>query len=147
MIRRNPIKRSPLKRGLVAVSRKRAKPRRGPMRDPGYLVWLRERACVACITAPARLGFLPALTKHVLEHTVLTDGSRAFVCDPAHGPVNGRGSKGSDHGAIPLCRHHHDEQHRVGWPAFEARYGFSREKEAATHYAAYLLVRDAGGKA
>ena len=68
-----------------------------------------------------------------------------MTIDPAHGPVNGRSSKGPDNEAIPLCSHHHEEQHRVGWPAFEAKYGFSREKEAAAHYAAYLLVREADG--
>ena len=126
MIRRTPLKRSPLKRS-PAVNRKRAKPRRvSALRDRQYLDWLKDRWCVACIAgrdhAPSRAG--------------------GFVCDPAHGPVNGRGSKGPDNEAIPLCRHHHDEQHRVGWSAFEERYGFSREKEAATHYAAYLLVRE-----
>lgn len=64
------------------------------------------------------------------------------VIDPAHGPVNGRGSKGPDNEAISLCRQHHAEQHQIGWPEFETTYGFSREKEAASHYASWLLLKD-----
>ena len=72
---------------------------------------------------------------------VIRIGAPSFqISDPAHGPVNGRGSKGPDNEAIPLCRYHHEEQHRLGWPAFESKYGFSREKEAAAHYAAFLLT-------
>lgn len=50
-------------------------------------------------------------------------------------------SKGADSGAIPLGRGHHDEQHAIGWDAFEAKYGFSRETEAKVHYRAYELAR------
>ena len=64
------------------------------------------------------------------------------ACDPAHGPVNGKGSKGPDNEALPLCRVHHAEQHRVGWPAFEARYGFSREGEAAVWWLAWKIYRE-----
>jgi len=35
--RRKPIARSPLKRSTKPIPRRRAKPRRGPLRDPGYL--------------------------------------------------------------------------------------------------------------
>jgi hypothetical protein len=121
MIRqRQPIKRSPLPARTSGPPRKRAKPRRvSVLRDRGYLNWLRyEARCVVC-------------------------KNWCFCCDscePAHGPVNGRGSKGPDNEAIPLCRYHHEEQHRLGWPAFESKYGFSREKEAAAHYAAFLLT-------
>ena len=119
MTRRTTLPRSsqaPLRR--KRPNARRAKPRRGPMRDPGYLAWLRERHCIACITPEPR----------------------GPISDPAHGPANGRGSKGPDNEAVPLCRHHHIEQHRVGWAAFEAKYGFSRDKEAATHYAAFVFV-------
>ena len=144
MIRRTPLKRSPLKRSLVAVNRKRSRPRRGPMRDPAYLCWLRENGkCLACIY----VGSFRTGGDWTQEEKMEAARNYANLpCDPAHGPVNGRGSKRpGPPGAIPLCRSHHDEQHRVGWPAFEARYGFSREKEAAARYAAYLLVREADG--
>ncbi len=61
----------------------------------------------------------------------------SMVIDPAHGPVNGFGSKGGDDGAISLCRTHHREQHAIGWPAFEAKYGIDRAAVAAEHYARF----------
>ncbi len=59
------------------------------------------------------------------------------VTDPAHGPVNGMGSKGPDSGAISLCRTHHREQHAIGWPAFERKYEIDRSVIAAARYAEF----------
>ena len=109
------MKRSPVRR------RRPGAPRRGPsdvaaneFRNPQYLKWLREECtCHVC---------------HDVE------------CDPAHGPVNGTSSKGPDAGAIPLCRYHHREQHKIRWPEFEKRYQFSREREAAVYWTAYRIV-------
>ena len=130
MIRRTgPISR------LTPPKKRRSKPRRaGVDRDPGYLAWLRERSCVACkLTGCTGRAHNP--------------GNWASVTiDPAHGPVNGMRSKGPDSGAIPLCRHHHEEQHQIGWPAFQQKYSFSLEKEAAAHFALYLIVRDSDGQ-
>lgn len=67
---------------------------------------------------------------------------RRKPCDPMHGPVNGTSQKGPDDRAIPGCRSHHEEQHAIGWPAFEAKYGFSREAEAKVWYTAWTLVRE-----
>ncbi len=118
--RRKSIKRSTKR----IPARRPGKPRRGPAgippdqwRNEKYLQFLRDHGvCVVCHWKYAK-------------------------CDPAHGPVNGRGSKGPDAGAIPLCRMHHDEQHEPGgWPAFQAKYGFDREKQAAVWWAAFKLV-------
>lgn len=112
--------RKPIKRNVRPKAKRTGKPRRvSVLRCRPYLDWLQERRCVACILKPR--GF----------------AERAFV-DPAHGPVNGRSSKGADNEAIPLCRHHHDEQHRIGWPAFASKYGIDRAQIAAEHYARYL---------
>ena len=127
MIRRTPLARSqkPLKR--TPVKKRRTGPaRRGPMRDKGYLAWLRtDTCCVAC-----------RLTR---------GGAERYSCqsppDAAHGPVNGASQKGPDNGAIGLGAPHHREQHRIGWPAFEAKYRFSREGEARKLYAAYLAQK------
>jgi len=114
-------RKTPLKSGGPIARRtklkaKRTAPRRvAVLRDRQFLDWLITERCVACLN--------PEPDQE---------------CDPAHGPSNGTGSKGPDNGAIPLCRHHHAEQHQIGWPLFEAKYGFSREKEAAAHYAAYI---------
>lgn len=63
-------------------------------------------------------------------------------CDPMHGPPNGKSQKGPDSGCIPGCREHHDEQTAIGWPAFEKKYGFSREKEAAVWWTAFLVWKE-----
>jgi hypothetical protein len=115
------------------LTRKRAKPRRvSVLRDRGYLDWISaECTCVVCWL------LLPTVKRH-------TQVERMFerIIDPAHGPVNGRGSKGADNEAIPLCRTHHDEQHQIGWSAFDAKYGIDRAHEARTHYAAYLIWKE-----
>lgn len=81
-------------------------------RSPGFLTFLRaEGRCVVCGRGN---------------------------CDPAHGPNAGMSAKGPDSGCIPLDRSCHLEQHRIGWPAFEAVYQFIREAEAAKWWAAYL---------
>lgn len=134
-MKRTPLKRkTPLSRS-TPVRRKRVTPRRVSVaRDPDYLAWLRERKCGVC-------RFL---------HFIYRDrkcASGAGPIEAAHGPVNGRGSKGSDHEAIPLCSEHHREQHRIGWPAFEEKYRFSRAKEAAALHALYLIDRENRGVA
>lgn len=81
-------------------------------RNPAYRAYLRENGyCAACMKIAAMIAF----------------GRRI---DPAHGPVNGMRQKGPDCECIPLCRHHHQEQHRIGWAAFEVKYGFSRAAQA-----------------
>ena len=121
MIRRTPLKRGPAPVRRTAVRKKRATSRRvSVLRDPEYLAFLRERSCVACC--------------------ILT--RLATRIDAAHGPVNGRGSKGPDDQAIPLCRRHHQLQHAMGWPRFEKEYGFSREQAAAAHWTAFQLTKD-----
>jgi|HubBroStandDraft_6_1064221.scaffolds.fasta_scaffold208196_3 hypothetical protein len=91
------------------------------MRDKGYLRWLRKQRDIVT-------GYGPTW----------------FPEDPieaAHGPVNGMSQKGPDNEAVPLSRSLHREQHRIGWPAFEAKYGFSRAEEAKRLYAEYLATK------
>jgi hypothetical protein len=110
-----PARKTPLKR----TGRPRAK-RPGPsrrvsvVRDRGYLNELVSLRCVVCLNPEPDQG-----------------------CDPAHGPVNGAGSKGGDDGAISLCRTHHREQHAIGWPAFEEKYIIDRAGIAAELYQRY----------
>lgn len=107
------------------IKAKRAKPRKTTvMRDRKYLDWLKTRRCVVCDCSPLSM-----------------DGLFAII-DPAHGPSAGMRVKGPDKEACPLCRHHHSEQHSIGWPDFEAKYKIDREREAAIHYGLYLLLRD-----
>lgn len=118
-----PKRKTPLPRSSRPIPRRRSKPRRTSiMRDRKYLDWLVFRHCACC---PLRILWA--------EHG---------HCDPAHGPPAGMRIKGPDNGAIPLCRHHHDEMHRLNWGPFEAKYRFAREREAALHYEVYLLWKE-----
>ena len=133
MIRRSSPKRStkPIARN-VRPKAKRVKPRRvSVVRDRGYLDFLKERVCIAC-------------RSEINRSPTGTWPMRKLFCeiDPAHGPVNGSGSKGPDNEAVPICRRHHREQHAIGWPAFEKRYGFSREAEAKVFWAAYQIWKE-----
>jgi hypothetical protein len=54
------------------------------------------------------------------------------------------GQKPSDWWAIPLCKHHHDEQHGIGEPAFERRYGIDMRGVARGLYARWQRTTSAG---
>lgn len=97
------------------VWKRRSKPRRvAVVREPEYLAFLREEGrCPVCLTHGA-----PYMKR------VWTQ-----IIDPAHGKVNGYGSKGSDLEAIPLCRLHHDEMEKLRWPKFCAKYKLDRQRE------------------
>ena len=92
------------------------------LRDRPYLDWLKKRHCA------------------VVGHSGLERALQPI--DPAHGPSSGMRVKGPDNEAVPMCRTHHLEQHRIGWPAFEAKEGFSREAEARAFWAAWLIVKE-----
>lgn len=66
------------------LPRKREAPRRGPERDPGYVDWIRSRACVLSI---------------------------GWECEGPihahHAGVRGLGQKAVDSTCIPLCARHH----------------------------------------
>lgn len=42
--------------------------------------------------------------------------------DRAHVKSRGAGGDWSQENIVPLCRHHHQVQHYLGWPEFVARY-------------------------
>lgn len=111
------MRRTPLVRSARLTATRSAARRVSVARDPQYLAWLRgQRSLVSG-----------------------DYGTPALPVEAAHGPVNGRGSKGSDYEAVPLRRDLHREQHRLGWPAFESKYGFSRAIEAAALRLLYMI--------
>ena len=100
------------------------------VRDRGYLDFLKEQKCI----------ILSREEWHPVE--CLFAESR----DPAHGPVNGRGSKGGDARAISLCRFHHQESHPDrAKKAFCEKYGFDWMREAAALYAVYQIWKEVAG--
>jgi hypothetical protein len=67
------------------------------VRDPDHLARVRAMPCLICARKPS---------------------------DPAHvrlGGFGGTGLKPGDDHVVPLCRTHHEEQHRVGERTFWAR--------------------------
>lgn len=145
--RRTPLRRSskPIARGKRPRARRPGKPRRGPAnipaeewRNPAYLQFLREEGrCVACLAEDFREVLLSNFGQFSRKFSRAPRG----VCDPMHGPPNGTSQKGPDSCAIPGCREHHEEQTRIGWPAFEEKYHFSRELEARAYFAAFTLLQ------
>lgn len=81
---------------------------------PTYRKWIRTFRC-ACWGNPHG----PCDIDHGVEAAHYRSAENA-----------GMGMKPSDFWLIPLCRFHHAEQHRIGQPAFEARYGFSMREKA-----------------
>jgi len=88
-------------------------------------------------------GFLQYLRRQPCEARAL--GGCGGRIDPAHiryndGPGRqnpGGARKNHDRHCNPLCRTHHDEQHRMNERTFWSRLGKDAYATAAAHYAAY----------
>lgn len=98
--------------------RKRNAPRPAEKAAPGFLQWLRGRECMV---APH-----PACEQQRLE---------AAHVDYAGG--KGVGTKVADRWAVPLCSHHHREQHRIGWKTFERIYLIDCKSAAEQYWRAW----------
>jgi hypothetical protein len=82
-------------------------------RSPAHRAWVRGHACCAC-------------------------GSQTAI-EAAHvrvGTDGGIGMKPSDRWVISLCKEHHTEQHQIGEPAFERRYGIDMRRLAEAFFRA-----------
>lgn len=112
-------RKKPIARSTKPIPRRRARPRRGPMRCPEYRAWLRERRCAAAI---------------------ITERDCAGPIDAAHTENNGLSSKGPDSSCAPLCRSHH-KKYDSGRKAFELKYKVDMQKLAAAHWLAYRMER------
>jgi len=107
------------------------------LRDPGYMEWLKDRPCVACMKRRVPIG--PCAWW------------RLAIIDPAHTLNNGFSSKGPDSSCIPLCRYHHDEMDgrlsaaMTTKEQFAAKYSLNLANESAAHYALYLRMEETDG--
>lgn len=91
--------------------KRHGRPRFKVGRDPAFLIWLGRQRCV--IEGCRRRG------------------------EPAH--VVSRGAGGCDCGnAIPLCRTHHREQHRIGILSFQATHAIDMAALGIRYGATYL---------
>ncbi len=122
------IQRASLQRSTKPIRRKRTKPRRGPLRDRAYMNWLKERDCCVCAKSA------PWVKGH---------RQMGVQIDPAHTENNGMRSKGPDSSCAPLCRFPHHREYDAGRKAFEMKYGVDMKNEAAAHWAAWQLVKEA----
>lgn len=87
---------------------------------------------------PVRSGILRAVPRIWQRHRKFIRGHACVVTlgkiiDECDGPIecahyrtaanSGKGQKPHDWWCFSCCRHHHSEQHRIGQPAFERKYG------------------------
>lgn len=97
---------------------------RKPARDAKYLAWIRTLDCAVLFCDQRRF---PNMMLSVTE--------------AAHvGKVRGLGQKCSDYEAIPLCRYHHREQHRLQ-KRFWVVYSLDREAIISALRARYELLK------
>jgi surface antigen len=99
--------------------------RQPPLRDPGYLAWLRKQRCACCKQAP------PCDAAHLR--------ATSFV----YGKAGGIGMKPDDRWALPLKHNHHMAQHAHGnelewWAAQGVENPFDL---CVTYYKRYLLTK------
>lgn len=84
-------------------------------RAPGYLQWLRGRKC--------------------LVDEECNDRIEAAHVD--YGGDKGMGTKPSDKWAVPLCAHHHRQQHTIGIRSFEAMHKLDLIEAAKSYWQAW----------
>jgi hypothetical protein len=83
-------------------------PKPARLKDPAYLAWIKQQRCLLC-NSPV---------------------------DPHH--TVGIGAGGSDYRALPFCRRHHQECHRVGKLTFQKRHNIDFAEEIVRHLETYL---------
>jgi hypothetical protein len=91
-------------------------------RCESFLKWLRGRPCFLGIHAPG---------KHVCAGKV-----RACHFDPWGD--KGISTKVSDSASYPCCDGGHEEQHRMGWPSFQSKYGFDGRDVVTAYWLEWL---------
>ena len=126
----------PPKRKRIPSVRK-GKPRKGPMRDPAFLRWLRTQACFICAD--------------MIERRVFVAGkpwSQETATEAAHVGDRGLGQKCSDHEAVPMCAWHHrlggDSHHKIGKKFWEHHGFFDKEAVSDTYYTQFLKEQSNG---
>lgn len=138
------MKRSPLppRKKYLARSQKPIPPRR---KDPAkrafakhrckpFTDWLKTLPC--CVT-----GKRTGEWHYFFFWEGYPDPCVRIHVDPAH--LKTRKTGGDDlYNCIPLARHLHDEQHAIGWPAFEKRYGIDRHALAKQYADEWLATTE-----
>lgn len=79
-------------------------------RFPSHLQWIRGFTCIAWKSGDC--------------------AGRMVAAHVDHAGGKGMSMKVSDAYTVPMCDHHHTEQHRIGWRSFEVRHGIDAIAEA-----------------
>lgn len=125
-------RRKSIARSMKPIPRRRAKPRRGPLRCLEYLKFLKKDGfCSVCWFNQRPLGYQGDPFNNII--------------DPAHTENGGRSMKGPDSSCAPLCRVHHDQYDgraklpngEVGHSAFDRYYAVDMKKVAAEWWALF----------
>jgi hypothetical protein len=133
--RKKPLKRStkPLKRTPVRTRRTTPRRRAGACRP--YLDWLKTQACR--VTGKHSGEWAVERERWGLDGTQYIAEVWVTV-DPAH--VRTKRLGGDLNNAISLARHLHEEQHAIGIPAFNAKYGVSMKELAIAQTEEWLAT-------
>ncbi len=125
----SPVKRSPVKRSrkpIPKVNKKRGGHRFPKNVDEPFKEWM--RANFRCLIA----GHDPKIACPLVEPAQV-----------AH--IKSRGAGGKDVGeTVPLCAHHHLEQHRIGVKSFAEKYGLDLKAAARWYAEQYRAVPRSG---
>lgn len=100
------------------LRKKRATPRRGRLRDPQYLAWIREQPCYLCCyltfkahaLTEALAGIGGILASELFPKSIMP-ARQESPTEAAHIGTRGLGQKCSDRETLPLCGVEH---HRIG---------------------------------
>lgn len=130
--KRKPSGPHPLKKSRLKSRGKRTKKSGGALFPksvrPEYRDYIRAQRCVLSGRRRVRLSLV--LTSHVLEHECVG------AIQACH--VTSRGAGGADLGNLYAgCAAAHHEQHAIGIPAFEKRWGIRLADEAARLWEVY----------
>jgi hypothetical protein len=87
-----------------------------------FLKWLRGRPCFLSI--------------HASGNHVCVGKVRACHFDPWGD--KGISTKVSDSASYPCCDGGHEEQHRLGWPSFQSKYGFDGRDVVTAYWLEWL---------
>lgn len=119
-LRRTPLTRkTPLRRG-APLKRTGSLRRTGPIKPKKRTAAEKRRV----YGTDARIAWMKARPCEV-------PGCHVTGCDLAHAVSGGMGRKSDYTSLLALCHPHHSEQHLIGTPAFEAKYGISLTDAAA----------------
>lgn len=91
------------------------------IRCPQHLQWVRGHECALEAVPLAAIKDIGAKLH----------AGRVEAAHVRRGGDGGTGMKPGDDRVIPLCTHHHREQHQIGESTFEARYGIKMAEIAA----------------